>query len=239
MAAPETESGKETKVEAPSPPSFVDFLCYRIDPAYRRLDAPRRAAAASEFTRLLVRPGSPLEIRPYLTAGFRTDCDFFLWLIAKDPLEFPRFVTELWKTEIGKHLVATHAFLAVTKPSPYLPGHLQHFERGPADDAYCFIYPFTKTHAWYQLTRDKRRDMMKIHNEIGHKFPNVKINTTYQYGLGDYDFMLAFETSDPKEFSDLVQALRETEARVYTVTDVPLIPGVKKTAEELAAALAL
>ena len=67
----------------------------------------------------------------------------------------------------------------------------------------------------------------------------VKINTTYQFGLGDFDFMLAFETSDFTEFSNLVQRLRETEARPYTQADTPLIPGVKKTASELVDALSL
>jgi chlorite dismutase len=233
MTLPQTGPESEVRAKPQTTPTFVDFLCYRIDPAFRRLEPSRRSDAAAEFEKLLSTPGPGLEARPYLTAGFRTDCDFFLWLIAKDPAAFPKFVTSLWGTDLGRHRVAAHAFLGVTKPSPYLPGHLQHFERGPATDAYCFIYPFTKTHEWYQLPLEKRRDIMKVHNEIGHQFPGVKINTTYQFGIGDFDFMLAFETSDFTEFSNLVQRLRETEARPYTLADIPLIPGLKQTASEL------
>ncbi len=236
MTLPQTGPAPEAKSKAEVAPTFVDFLCYKIDPAFRRGDTSR---AAAEFRHLLESPGAGLEARPYLTAGFRADCDFFLWLIAKDPAAFPRFVSALWATEVGRQLTAVHAFLGVTKPSPYLPGHLQHFERGPATDAYCFIYPFTKTHDWYQLPLEKRRDIMKVHNEIGHQFPAVKINTTYQFGIGDYDFMLAFETSDVAQFSNLVQRLRETEARPYTQADTPLIPGLKKTPAELVEALSL
>jgi chlorite dismutase len=239
MDSTRTGPAPETKAHTQATSTFVDFLCYRVDPAFRRLDHARRAAASAEFVKLLEAPGAGLEIRPYLTAGFRTDCDFFLWLIAKDPGEFPRFVSALWKTDLGRHLAAAHAFVGVTKPSPYLPGHLQHFERGPASDTYCFIYPFTKTHAWYQLPVEKRREIMSVHNEIGHQYPGVKINTTYQFGLGDYDFMLAFETSDFKEFSDLVQRMRDSEARPYTAADTPLIPGAKRTARELVEALSL
>ncbi|MBI4564856.1 MAG: chlorite dismutase family protein [Planctomycetes bacterium] len=239
MEGTKVEPRPEPAAATQTSPTYVDFLCYTIDPAFRRLDENARAGAAAEFKRLLKNPGGKLEIRPYLTAGFRIDCDFFLWLIAKDPVEFQTFTTTLWKAAIGTYLHARYAYLGVTKPSPYLPGHLQHFERGPATDPYAFIYPFTKTHEWYQLPVEKRRQMMIVHNEIGHKFPGVKINTTYQFGLGDYDFMLAFECADPKEFSDLVQRLRETEARLYTAADTPLIPGVKKTPEELIAALAL
>ena len=239
MTLPQTGPAPDTKSKPEVTPTIVDFLCYRIDPAGRRLDPSRRGAGGVEFARLLAAPGAGLEVRPYLTAGFRTDCDFFLWLIAKDPAAFPAFVSALWRTDLGRHLAAAHAFIGVTKPSPYLPGHLQHFERGPAVDKYCFIYPFTKTHEWYQLPLEKRRDIMKTHNEIGHQFPGVKINTTYQFGIGDFDFMLAFETSDFTEFSNLVQRLRETEARPYTAADTPLIPGVKQSASELVESLAL
>ncbi|HKS17133.1 MAG TPA: chlorite dismutase family protein [Planctomycetota bacterium] len=236
MTVPQTGPAPDTKSKVEVTPTFVDFLCFKVDPAFRRGDT---SAAVAEFRNLLEKPGAGLEVRPYLTAGFRADCDFFLWLIAKDVAAFPKFVTAIRATELGRHLADVHAFLGVTKPSPYLPGHLQHFERGPATDAYCFIYPFTKTHAWYLLPLEKRRDIMKTHNEIGHQYPGVKINTTYQFGIGDYDFMLAFETSDFTEFSNLVQRLRETEARPYTQADTPLIPGVKKTAAELVDALSL
>ena len=239
MSLPQTGPETESKAKAQTTPTFVDFLCYRVEPSLRFLDPLTRDDAIAEFTRLLATPGPGLEVRPYFTGGFRTDCDFFLWLIAKDPAAFPAFVSALWKTVVGKHLVAAHAFVGVTKPSPYLPGHLQHFERGPATDAYCFIYPFTKTHEWYQLPLEKRRDIMKVHNEIGHQFPGVKINTTYQFGIGDFDFMLAFEASDFTEFSNLVQRLRETEARPYTAADTPLIMGVKKSASELIESLSL
>ena len=52
---------------------------------------------------------------------------------------------------IGAYLVEEYVFLGMTKPSPHFASHQQHFERGPSTERYCFMYPFTKTHAWYQL----------------------------------------------------------------------------------------
>ncbi len=218
-------------------PTYVDFVCLRVDPGFRRLNHGERAEAVIEFVRFVKDSG--VEARPYLTLGFRSDCDFFLWLIAKDLESFQGFMSGLLRTALGKWLHVAHSWVAVTKPSVYSKSHKQHFELGPSANRYLFIYPFTKTHAWYQLPIEKRREMMGIHNEVGHQFPGVLINTCYQFGLGDNDFMLAFECDDPREFSDLVQRLRETEARIYTTTDIPLIPGTKQTIEELAASLAL
>jgi chlorite dismutase len=53
----------------------------------------------------------------------------------------------------------------------------------------------------------------------------VRLNTTYSFGLGDQDFVLAFETDEPAAFEDLVQRLRESEASRYTVRDTPFILG--------------
>ncbi|MBI2930757.1 MAG: chlorite dismutase family protein [Planctomycetes bacterium] len=233
------KAGTQDATETAAPPTYVDFLCFRVDRAFRQLTRPERAEAVLEFVRYVKEPGVPVEVRPYTALGFRSDCDFFLWLIAKDLESFQGFMTGLLRTSLGRYLESTYTWPGVTKTSVYSRSHKQHFELGPSKSRYLFIYPFTKTHAWYQLPLERRREMMAVHNEIGHHFPDVLINTCYQFGLGDHDFMLAFECDDPKDFSDLVQRLRETEARVYTTTDIPLMPGIRQTIEELVASLAL
>ena len=64
--------------------------------------------------------------------------------------------------------------------------------------------------------------MMGEHFRIGHKYPNVKIHTTYSYGLDDQEFVLAFETDDLEDFLNLVEDLRFTETRKYTLRDTPI-----------------
>ncbi len=67
--------------------------------------------------------------------------------------------------------------------------------------------------------------MMRGHMDTGAMYPMVRLNTTYSFGLGDQDFVLAFETDQPAAFEDLVQRLRESEASRYTVRDTPFILG--------------
>lgn len=222
---------------APKPSTYVDFLCYRVRPEWRRLPADERKEGVDEFFRSLDSPG--VEVRPYLTAGLRADCDFVLWSIGKDMARLQDFACSLLGTALGRHLELTYSFLAMTKTTPYSKAHQQHFEIAPQTAKWLFIYPFTKTDAWYQLPFEQRREMMAQHNEIGHEFPGVLINTCYSFGLSDDEFMLAFECEDPKEFSDLVQKLRESKARPYTKNDVPLLPCRTVSREELVKSLAL
>src|SRR5205085_1520068 len=80
----------------------------------------------------------------------------------------------------------------------------------PGKKPYLFVYPFVKTRDWYLLPQSERQRIMNEHIAIGHKYPRVKINTTYSFGLDDQDFVVAFESESAAEFLDLVQDLRET-----------------------------
>ncbi len=68
--------------------------------------------------------------------------------------------------------------------------------------------------------------MMGEHFRIGHKYPNVKIHTTYSYGLDDQEFVLAFEADEPEDMLNLVEELRFAEQRKYTLRDTPIFTCV-------------
>jgi nitrite reductase/ring-hydroxylating ferredoxin subunit len=91
----------------------------------------------------------------------------------------------------------------------------------PGEAKYLFVYPFVKTRPWYELGKDARQAMMDEHIAIGRRYPSVKLNTTYSYGIDDQEFVVSFETDSPSDFLDLVMELRETKASVYTLRDTP------------------
>jgi chlorite dismutase len=103
----------------------------------------------------------------------------------------------------------------------------------PGKAKYLFVYPFVKTRAWYALPMERRQQMMDVHIEVGNRFPSVKLNTTYSYGLDDQEFVLAFESDHPSDFLDLVMTLRETEASSYTERDTPIFTCIAKPAGEM------
>ena len=209
----------------PANVTFVDFLCFSLDPAFRRLSGADRQSAATEFAKALGKKRETVEIRSYLSLGLRHDTDFFLWAAAKDLVPFQQLTQELLSTTLGGYLTLQYTFVAMTRPSVYNPMHIPAFEAGEKPRRYLFLYPFVKSREWYLLPFEKRRELMRGHMAIGEKYPMVRLNTTYSFGLGDQDFVLAFETDEPAAFEDLVQRLRETETSRYTVRDTPFILG--------------
>ncbi len=82
--------------------------------------------------------------------------------------------------------------------------------------------PMVKTKDWYKLPLDERQAMMNEHIAVGHKYHNIKINTTYSYGLDDQEFVVAFEGDSPGEFLALVRELRTSRSTSYTERATPM-----------------
>ena len=83
-----------------------------------------------------------------------------------------------------------------------------------------------KQRRWYGLPDEERERIMKSHIEVGRRYPEITINTSYSFGLDDQEFVVAFEGDDPGEFLDLVQELRPTESSAYTERETPIFTCV-------------
>ena len=223
---------------------LVNFTFYKVDPAWRRLPAEERQTSKHEFCRVIEEyAGKTIAVLPYSLVGIRGDCDFMLWRIGYDLEPLQEMSAKLLATGLGKYLTAPYSYLSMTKSSIYLVGHVhdgQADARGriePGQHKYVFVYPFVKTREWYRLPEPTRQAAMKEHIALGHKFPRVKLNTTYSFGLDDQEFVLAFESDYLEDFLDLVMALRETEASRYTLRDTPIFTCVHRPLDDVLALL--
>ncbi|MFQ5778903.1 MAG: chlorite dismutase family protein, partial [Terriglobia bacterium] len=172
----------------------VNFLFYQVDPAWRRLPAGERKQGRHDFCRIVQDyAANEMCILPYSLVGIRGDCDFLLWRIGYELEPMQEMAARLLGTRLGHYLRVPYSYLSMTKRSIYLVGHEhegQTDSRGriiPGQHKYLFIYPFVKTREWYRLTEPARQGMMKEHIAIGHKYPRVKLNTTYSFGLDDQE----------------------------------------------------
>lgn len=209
----------------------VRYAFYRLDPAWRRLTAERQASAKIEFGETLERYHGRLLLRPYGLVGIRGDCDFLLWQVAEDLDALVELQTALNRTDLGAYLSIPYSYLAMTRRSIYEfpadPLHEQRLVIQPSAAKYLFVYPFIKTRAWYALPKAERQRQMDEHVRVGRKYPQIRLNTTYSYGLDDQEFIVAFEGDSPAEFLDLVMELRESEASSYTLRDTPTFTCVQ------------
>jgi len=277
------------------------YQFYKVRNEWWQLSEAEREEGKREFLELLRTFDQWLIIRTYSTLGLKATTDFLLWLIASEMRGVELFTAALQHTFVGRYLDRPYTYLTLTRPSiylrhssrqqetkgqqnesqkeqeftgeapyffiyPFTKTHewyqlpyeqrremmIEHFRIGnqfptvrtytsysqqeqefTGEAPYFFIYPFTKTHEWYQLPYEQRREMMIEHFRIGNQFPTVRTYTSYSIGLDDYEFVVAFEADDPNEFQECVMRLREAKARPYTLVDTPLWTCLKRNPEEL------
>ena len=217
---------------------FVKYTFFKVDPAWRRLVSQEREHSKEEFTAVVEEFSSSMVLNSYSLVATRGDVDFMIWKISPSLELLEEMMGRLNHTVLGSYLTIPYSYLALTHPSPYVDEHTHPGQEGltgaikPLGKPYLFLYPFVKTHEWYQLPTEERQRMMNEHFSIGHRFPSVKIHTSYSFGVDDQEFVLGFESDSPSDFLELVMELRNQEQRPYTLRDTPIFTCVLRPLRE-------
>lgn len=225
--------------QAPGHRQVVKFSFFKVDPSWRSLPPKQRAGAKLAFEAAVGAFSDRLQIRAYSVIGMRGDCDLLLWQIGERLEDLQALHSSLLGTPLGAHLSMPHSYLAMTRRSQYVsPDEAsERLHLHPADSKYFFVYPFVKTREWYQLPANERQEMMNEHIRLGRKYPSVKLNTTYSFGLDDQEFVVSFETDEPADFLDLVMELREAKTSLYTLRDTPVFTCISMSLRDAMDAL--
>ena len=208
---------------------FVKYSFFKLDAAFRRLPDQKQIEAKHEFIEAVQNFNQRMLLRSYTLFGLRTDADFMLWQVTESIKPFQQLATAIFSTAIGPYLTLSYSMMGATRRSIYeIPEALEdHDDEGqltiePTDLNYLFVYPFIKTRHWYTLSLEERQTMMNEHIVVGRRYPDIKLNTIYSYGVDDQEFVVAFEGDHTTDFIDLVMELRETAASSHTLRDTPM-----------------
>lgn len=218
--------------------SFVQYVTFKIDPVWRRLPEEQRRAGRAELIEEL---GHSDGIRTYAysTVGLKPDADLFLWRMSDTPDRLQESQSRMLGTGMGQYLTVTHTFVGLIHSSTYVKRHEAQEQAIFEQDRqrYLIVYPFSKTIDWYLMSKDARQGMMNEHIRIGHEYPMVRQVLVYSTGLDDQEFVVSYETDDLSAFQQLVIALRDTEARRYTLKDTPIFTCIYRPLAETLALL--
>jgi chlorite dismutase len=234
----------------PTARQYVRYAFYRVQPEWRRRSPEQRAADRAELAAVVEEMAGRERVilRSYSLVGTRGDADLMLWMVSERLEDLHELAARVNRTAIAGWLEQPHHYLAMTKRSMYVERHAHadgapqegrsnRLVVAPSQRRYLFVYPFVKTRAWYRLSAEERQRQMAEHIAMGHRYPGVKINTTYSFGLDDQEFVVAFESDSVGDFLDLVQEMRSSEASTHTVRDVPSFTCVATPIDEALAAL--
>ncbi len=210
------------------------FSTWSFTKDYWQLDQATKAQFHRDWLAGLCKAATMVDI--YQNTDNRADVMVWCALGADQLESAANFFETFTKTNTPfRQLLEPHdALWGFTRPSQYTKARSAQ-EIDPfaaARKRYLVAYPFAKAAEWYLMSRESRQGMMNEHIRIGKQYEDIRQLLLYSFGLQDHEFVVVYETDDLPRFSDLVNELRDTEARRYTLQDTPVYTAVYHPAEE-------
>ncbi len=206
---------------------FVNFMFLRVNPEWRKLDGETKRIFKSEFQNVFNKYRENFLLFTYSLVGFDSKADLMFWRIG-DSLDLIQEMTaRLYRTNLGSFLETTDNYLSVTKKMMFIPAD----EDPNAEDRYHviagakkyhFVYPCSKSSDWFAKSGEEREALVEENFMVGKKFENIKIHLSHAFGFSEQEFIISFETDEPKDFLALAEELRETSASKFTLRGMPV-----------------
>jgi chlorite dismutase len=202
---------------------FVNFIFFRVNPDWRKLDPETKAIFKTEFQGVYDRFRSDFLLFSYSLVGFDSKADIMFWRIGESMDKIQEMTAKLYRTSFGSYLETADNYLAVTKKMMFVSeSNEDRFHVNAGEKAYHFLYPCAKNKDWYEKQAEERDALIEENFMIGKKFPNIRIHLTHAFGFSEQEYLISFETDEPKDFLALADELRQTSASKFTLRGMPV-----------------
>jgi len=202
---------------------FVNFMFLRVNPEWRKLDPETKAIYKSEFQSVFEKFRDEFLLFSYSLVGFDSKADLMFWRIGRSLDLIQDMTARLYRTNLGSFFETTDNYLSVTKKRMFVSdGGEDRFHVLAGAKKYLFVYPCTKSRDWYDKSGDERDALIEENFMVGKKFQNIKIHMTHAFGFSDQEYLITFETDEPRDFLALAEELRETPASKFSLRGMPI-----------------
>ena len=161
----------------------------------------------------------------YDIGGFRADADLMVWLLADDAAKLQAAYHAIRRSELGASLEPVWSNVGVHRPSEFNRTHVPSCFAGFAPRPWLTVYPFVRSYDWYYLDEEHRSKMLREHGMAGREYPEVVASTLAAFALGDYEWLLAFESDELHSLVDAMRHQRGVEARLHVREETPFFTG--------------
>ncbi|CAN5370985.1 chlorite dismutase family protein [soil metagenome] len=206
---------------------FVNFMFLRVNPDWRKLNGETKRVFKSEFQNTFAQFTENMLLFSYSLVGFDSKADLMFWRIGNCLDLIQEMTAKLYRTNLGSFLETTDNYLSVTKKRMFIPlvenSNLEdRFHIVAGEKKYHFVYPCAKHSDWYAKSGEERDALVEENFMVGKKFENIKIHLTHAFGFSEQEFIISFETDEPKDFLALAEELRQTPASKFTLRGMPV-----------------
>jgi chlorite dismutase len=159
----------------------------------------------------------------YSLVGFDSKADLLFWRIG-DSLDLIQELTaKLYRTRLGSFFETVDNYLSITKGMMFVGGgHEDRVHVSAGAKKYLFLYPCAKSKDWYEKSEEERDALIEENFMVGRRFQNIRIHLTHAFGFSEQEYIICFETDEPKDFLALAEELRQTPASKFRLRGMPI-----------------
>lgn len=206
---------------------FVNFMFLRVNSEWRKLDEQNKLDFKAEFENIFESFNKNLLLFSYSLIGFDSKADLMFWRIGTSLDSIQEMTAKLYRTNLGSYIETTDNYLAATKKMMFLScdendGAEDRYHVKAGEKKYHFVYPCVKNNDWQNKSGEERDALIEENFMVGKRFDNIKIHLTHAFGFSEQEFIVSFETDEPKDFLALAEELRETSASKFTMRGSPI-----------------
>ncbi|MGI8669893.1 MAG: chlorite dismutase family protein [Aridibacter sp.] len=206
---------------------FVNFMFFRVNSDWRKLNKETKKVFKSEFQKVFNEFNDKLLLFSYSLIGFDSKADLMFWRVGNSLDLIQDMTARLYRTNFGSYFETVDNYLSVTQKMMFVPNDCSEsvedrFHVKAGEKKYHFLYPCEKSSDWYEMSADERDNLIKENFMVGKKFDNIKIHMTHAFGFSEQEYLISFETDEPKDFLALAEELRQTPASKFTLRGMPI-----------------
>jgi len=202
---------------------FVNFMFFRVNPDWRKLNAETKRVYKSEFQSIYKEFADDFLLFAYSLVGFDSKADLMFWRVGTSLDLVQEMTAKLYRTNLGNYLETADNYLSVTKKMMFVAGGAEdRFHVNAGEKKYLFLYPCAKSKEWYMMPAEERDALVEENFMVGKKFPNIRIHLTHAFGFSEQEYIISFETDEPRDFLALAEELRQTPASRFTLRGMPV-----------------
>lgn len=216
---------------------FVNFIFFRVNSDWRKLDVQTKLVYKKEFMQVFEDYSTELLVFNYSLVGFDSKADLMFWRIGDSLDTLQDMTAKLYRTNLGSYLETADNYLSVTKKMMFIPSAVEQagedrYHIAAGEKKYLFVYPCAKHPDWYSKSGEERERLIEENFMVGTKFQTIKIHMTHAFGFSEQEFIISFETDEPKDFLALAEELSQTQASKFTLRGTPIYTCRQRTLEE-------
>ncbi len=234
----------DNKIPQPFPKiekQFVNFMFLRVNPDWRKLDAETKQFYKNEFQDTFAAFDKNLLLFSYSLVGFDSKADLMFWRIGESLDLIQEMTARLYRTNLGGFLETADNYLSFTKKRMFIASNDNNtedrFHIVAGAKKYHFLYPCARNREWYDKPDEERHRLIEENLMVGKKFENIKIHLTHAFGFSDEEYVISFETDEPKDFLALAEELRRTTASRSMLRGLPVFTCRQRSLAECLDAL--